>query len=257
MDATTPQERFGTHPADLQEVAQEMNARDTQSIIYRVGGPDLTDPRDCAIYLFDPGEPILIDCGSGYGFDRTVEIIRKTGYDPQAITTIILTHCHVDHIGAAHLFRSHFGTKLVMHELDAAITARADQLLTAAFCFEIDFQQLIPDTVLSGEQGVLTFGECELSWLHTPGHTPGSISAYTDIEGERVLFVQDIAAPLLREYQCDAAAWMSSVRKLLALEADILCDGHSGVYSPKRKVTRYLQACVTSQKKQGLLDPEQ
>jgi hypothetical protein len=41
---------------------------------------------------------------------------------------------------------------------------------------------------------------------------------------------------------------MQSVEKLFALDADILCDGHSGAYGPKKNVKRYLDACVASQK---------
>ena len=138
-----------------------------------------------------------------------------------------------------------------MHTLDADIVERADQCLTAAFCFNIQFQPLHIDRRIKKEREPLLFGDNELVSIHTPGHTPGSISLYLDVEGTRILFVQDIGAPLLKEFYCNASSWVTSIQKLVALDADILCDGHAGVFGPKRNVKRYLDMCIQSQVKQG------
>jgi glyoxylase-like metal-dependent hydrolase (beta-lactamase superfamily II) len=234
-----------------------MRKQRIHDLIYRVAGPDMTDPRDSAVYLLDLGEPVLIDCGSGFAFDRVIQKIEEAGFDPAQIKNIILTHCHVDHIGGAHLFKSHFGSRLLMHELDAKIVEKADQLLTAAFCFNINFEHLHIETKITKEKESLRFGNYELISLHTPGHTPGSISLYLDIDGTRVLFAQDIGAPLLKDYDCDPAAWVESIQKLFALDADMLCDGHSGAYGPKKNVRRYLELCVKSQAQQGYIDQDE
>ncbi len=221
--------------------------------IYRVGGADLTSGKDCAVYLLDLDELVLIDIGSGEGFDRLINNIEKAGFRPGDITTIILTHCHVDHIGGANLFRERFGARLIMHNKDTGIVKRADARLTAASCFNIDFRPLDVDIKLTGKKGSIAAGRHEISWLHTPGHSPGSISVYIDIDGERILFPQDIAAPLLKEFDCDPAAWMESINKLFALDADILCDGHSGAYGPKNVVKEYLEYCMAYQHQMGYI----
>jgi glyoxylase-like metal-dependent hydrolase (beta-lactamase superfamily II) len=242
-------EKF-TQPA-IYGILYKMREQRIHDLIYRVAGPDMTDPRDSAAYLLNLGEPVLIDCGSGFAFNHVLQNIEKTGFDPAQIKNLILTHCHVDHIGGAHLFKSRFKTSLIMHHLDADIVERADQIHTAAFCFDIEFQPLYIDKKITGKKTTLRFGDRELVSLHTPGHTPGSISLYIDIDGTRVLFVQDIGAPLLKDFDCDPAAWVQSIQKLLALDADILCDGHSGAYGPKKNVKRYLDFCVKSQVQQG------
>ncbi len=224
--------------------------------IYRVSGPDMTDPRDCAAYLLDLEELVLIDAGSGMGFDRIVHNIRALGFDPGEISTVILTHCHFDHIGGAARFREQFGSRLVMHDLDASLVEAGDQRLTAAFCFNTYLSPFSVDLRLKEEEEDLSFGEQTLTCLHTPGHTPGSISVSMGRGGTRVLFAQDIGAPLLKEFDCDPRAWLKSVEKLFALKADILCDGHSGAYGPARVVTEYLQYCVNSQYEQGYLADE-
>lgn len=214
--------------------------------IYRVAGSDITDSRDCSVYLLDVGELIMIDAGFGESIDLVASRIEQQGLDPQKISTVILTHCHVDHIGGADQFRRRFGSRLAMHELDAAIVARGDNRLTAAFCFQKVFQPFRMDLILSGEEQRLMFGNQELVCLHTPGHTPGSISVYGDVGEKRVLFAQDLGAPLLKEFDCDPVAWESSAKKLLGLNADILCDGHTGVYQPRRLVRKYIESCMAS-----------
>ncbi len=218
--------------------------------VYQVGGSALSHPYDAAVYLLDFGRPTLIDCGLGAGVRNIVENIGKTGVDLRTLGQAILTHCHVDHIGAASLWKG-AGLSLIMHELDAQIVERGDNLLTAAFCFNIEFRPLPIDVKLKGEEGTLLLNEQEVSWIHTPGHTPGSISLYLDMDGKRILFAQDIQAPLLKEFDCDPAAWERSVEKLLALEADVLCDGHMGAWKGARRVREYLERAVRSHREES------
>ncbi len=214
--------------------------------IYRVAGNDITDQRDCSVYLLDVGELVLIDAGFGESIDLIASNIEEQGLDPKRISTVILTHCHIDHIGGADRVRQRFGSRLLMHELDAAIIARGDNILTAAFCFQRVLRPFTIDHILKGEEERLTVGNQELICLHTPGHTPGSISVYADAGGKRVLFAQDLGAPLLEDFQCDPVAWEKSADKLLNLHADILCDGHTGIYQSRRMVEKYIKTCMSS-----------
>jgi len=211
--------------------------------VHRVAGPDLTDGRDCNVYLLDVGEIVLIDAGFGQRIETMIDNIRAAGVEPESIVAIILTHCHVDHIEAARQWRERFGTRLIMHEADARIAEAGDNRLTAAFCFDLKFDPLSIDEKITGGEGVIRIGEnTELPFLHTPGHTPGSISPYIRLNGRRYLFGQDIAAPVMKEFDCDEEAWRNSVRRLLALRADVLCDGHSPEqYQPAERVEAYLQ----------------
>ena len=210
--------------------------------IYRVAGADITDQRDCNVYLIDAGsDAILIDAGFGAALDRTIANIRDAGVSPASVSRIILTHCHLDHINAAAALRERLGCRLVMHELDADIVEAGDNRLTAAFCFDVVFRPLHIDERVCGEEGKIPFGGGDVSFIHIPGHTPGSIALFIEDGGKKVLFGQDIAAPLLPDFDCDTAAWRASMEKLLALDADVLCDGHSGIYQPARSVAAYIR----------------
>lgn len=212
--------------------------------IFLVGDSDTTDSRDCSIYVIDFGELILIDAGAGFSVDKIVLNIQKAGLDPTRLSTIILTHAHIDHIGGAEQFRKRFGTALIMHELDAAAAERGDSRATGANWYGVRFAPLPIDLKLKKEEARLSFGEHEVVCLHTPGHTPGSISVYTNRDGKRILFGQDIHGPFLPEFGSNIAQWQKSMEKLLALKADVLCEGHFGIYQPNHRVTDYIERYI-------------
>ncbi len=218
-----------------------MGPKEITSDIYLVGGADITDSKDCLIYLINVGELVLIDAGAGGNVEGIVVNIRKLGLDPKNISTIILTHCHIDHIGGAKGLKDRFGSRLVMHALDAEAVERGDNVMTAANWYGIRLSPQPIDEKLSEAEHCLNFSGQEIVCLHTPGHTPGSMSVYLDRGGRRVLFGQDIHGPFLAEFGADMSLWRQSMEKLLALKADILCEGHFGVYQPNEKVTEYIE----------------
>jgi glyoxylase-like metal-dependent hydrolase (beta-lactamase superfamily II) len=170
-----------------------------------------------------------------------VENIRDVGFDPAKISTLILTHCHIDHVGGAHLFKEKFGPQIVMHELDARIVERGDNRMTAASYYHIDFKPLPVDIKFTTEEEHLLVCGNDMVCLHTPGHTPGSMSVYLDTGGKRILFGQDIHGPFMKEFGSDLGLWRESMQKLLALKADVLCEGHFGIFKPASAVTDYIE----------------
>jgi len=56
-----------------------------------------------------------------------------------------------------------------------------------------------------------------------------------------VLFGEDVHGPVLPSCGSDVGRWRKSMEKLLALEADILCEGHFGIFQTKEQVRKYIQ----------------
>ena len=228
-----------------------MKAKEIMESIYQVGGADMSDPRDCAVYLIDLGELVLIDAGAGPSYEQIVRNIEGLGLKPNKLKTIILTHCHIDHIGGAPQFRETFGAQIIMHELDAEAVEQGDDRMTAASWYNLSFPPMLVDVKLQKEEERLHFGEQEITCLHTSGHTPGSLSVYLDRGGKRILFGQDIHGPFSEDFGSDLAAWRRSMERLLALEADILCEGHFGVYQPKKNVAEYIRHYLVQYREGG------
>ncbi|HOX99648.1 MAG TPA: MBL fold metallo-hydrolase, partial [Smithella sp.] len=164
--------------------------------VYLIGGAGMTTADDAAIYLIDfDGDLILIDSGAGRSSSQIIRNIEMLGLNPANISHLILTHCHIDHIGSAPFFKKQYGAKILIHELDAPAVEKGDSRKTAANWYGTTFPPTAVDRKLKGEYEILTFGGETLHCLHTPGHTPGSISLYLDRAGKRVLFGQDIHGP--------------------------------------------------------------
>jgi len=208
--------------------------------IFIVGGPEITDGRDGCIYLINLGELILIDTGAGWSVDKIVNNINKLELDNSKISKIILTHCHIDHIGGVPEFKKMFGSKIYIHKLDAPPLESGDQILTAATWYQTTFPPTPVDVKFNFPEEILLIGEQKIICLHTPGHTPGSICIYLDRDGKRILFAQDLHGPLLEEFGSNLGDWDRSTKKLLDLDADILCEGHFGIYKTKKEVKDYI-----------------
>jgi len=126
--------------------------------IFIVGGPEITDSRDGCVYLLHLGELALIDSGAGWSVDKIIRNIESLGFDCKNLSKILLTHCHIDHIGGAPNLRKRFGSKV----------------------------------------------------------------------------------SILPEFGSNLGDWDRSTQKLLDLNADILCEGHFGIYDSKKNVKDYI-----------------
>jgi glyoxylase-like metal-dependent hydrolase (beta-lactamase superfamily II) len=209
--------------------------------VYAVGGYGLSGPEDCCVYLVDASsELVLIDTGAGNSLGHIEKNIRSAGFEPAQIWHIIATHCHIDHIGGLASLVERYGSKVIAHQLDRAGIEGENNDLTAAAMYGIDYQPVKVDILIKGEAESLRLGDLEFNFVHTPGHTPGSMSPYIDTEDGRVIFGQDIHGPFSPSWGSDLAAWRKSMEKLLALKADVLCEGHAGVYRGD-KVANYIE----------------
>lgn len=210
--------------------------------VYLIGGPNVTRSEDAAVFAVDcGGQIVLIDSGAGRSVRALVRNLEKASLDPGTLSTIILTHCHIDHIGGAPSFKKQYGCRLIIHELDAGAVESADPVLTAADLYGADFPPTPVDQKITGKEITLEIGTGDFRCIHTPGHTPGSISILLERGGQKILFGQDIHGPFLPAFRSDIYAWRESMELLLGLEADILCEGHFGIFRSREAVSKYIR----------------
>jgi glyoxylase-like metal-dependent hydrolase (beta-lactamase superfamily II) len=186
----------------------------------------------------------MIDCGAGRSLPTILANTEAAGVDPRRISTLILTHAHIDHIEAAPELRARLGLNILIHELDAEAMEQGDPIRTAADWYDVDFPPTPVDGKLRGAEETLSFNGEEIRWLHTPGHTPGSIVVLLERDGRRILFGQDVHGPFLPAFRSDRAAWRSSMAMILALKPDVLCEGHFGIFRSNDSVERYIRRCL-------------
>ena len=138
------------------------------------------------------------------------------------IETVVLTHCHYDHIAHVKEIAHMCGAKVAIHRADARGLIEDSQSLSMHFGSRSP--GIAPDLMLS--DGDLVGG---LRVIHTPGHTPGSICLYS--EDDRILISGDTVFTdgAFGRYDFPGgsrAALAHSLDILAALEIDGLYPGH-------------------------------
>lgn len=219
-----------------------MAAQKITSEIYLVGG-DISAPGDAAVYLITDGKrAALVDTGTGKGLTAICRNIESTGTELSSIELIFLTHCHYDHTGGALSMREKTSSEIVMHKLDSVYVTEGDSETTAASWYGSKMKKTPVDIVINKDKEIFTVGGMEITSWHTPGHSPGSMVLTMMSDGKLVLFGQDVHGPLHPALKSDSKKYRESLEFLLSLEADILCEGHYGVFHGKDRVRKFIQS---------------
>jgi hydroxyacylglutathione hydrolase len=113
--------------------------------------------------------------------ERIISHVEKFGLN---IERIVITHGHVDHIGALDAIRSHFDVPVSIGEVDAPMLTDP-----AASLAGLSGDAIVTDPAddLLHEGDEVKVGSFRFKVLDTPGHTRGSISLY----GHGVVFTGD------------------------------------------------------------------
>ncbi len=97
---------------------------------------------------------------------------------------IINTHGHFDHVSANKRMKEVTGADLLIHPLDAPLLA---QVSSSGAMFGLSGEDSPPADRTLEDGDTVSFGNINLKVIHTPGHSPGGISLYT----EGIVFVGD------------------------------------------------------------------
>ncbi|MCG6916814.1 MAG: MBL fold metallo-hydrolase [Deltaproteobacteria bacterium] len=183
----------------------------------------------------ETGEGIVIDPADQVGLLLEVAKNRKI----EKIKYIVNTHCHADHAGGNREMKERTKAQIVIHKNDAERLANPSSLALQIFQCEAS-----PPADLTVEEGDrIEFGQQFLEVIHTPGHTPGGMSLYTNgyvFTGD-TLFVGGIGRTDLPGGSMPQLL-LSIKTKLLTLPEDTLVfPGHNYGTSPQSTIGKEKQ----------------
>lgn len=214
--------------------------------IFQVGGGRLTSFEDAAIYLINfGGHAALVDAGCGHSQDTVVENIIASGVSPEEIDYLLITHCHYDHTGGAKGLKDLTRCQVIAHELEAQFLEQGDNTVTGANWYGAMLEPFLIDRKLSLQREEIDLGGRQIEAIHTPGHSPGSVVYLTESQGLKVLFGQDVHGPLDPSLLSNREDYIRSLELLLSLNADILCEGHYGIYKGQSEIEDFIRSFMT------------
>ena len=109
--------------------------------------------------LHEEGASDCVIVDAGYEAKTILEVLEHLGLTARAI---LLTHGHFDHVGAVRSLAAELECPVYIHEAELALPP----MITAGPLYH---------THTYGEGDCLNLAGLELTVLHTPGHTPGSV----------------------------------------------------------------------------------
>jgi glyoxylase-like metal-dependent hydrolase (beta-lactamase superfamily II) len=126
----------------------------------------------CNCYLVgDPQtrEAIVIDPG-----DQPDDILDAAERHGLTLVATVATHAHFDHVLAAQALRERTGIPFYLHTEDLGILSRQQEAGLMFFGVELPPPPEVDGSYADGDE--ISAGSLRLAVLHTPGHSPGSVS---------------------------------------------------------------------------------
>ena len=120
--------------------------------------------------VVDPGDEI----------SEILSLIERHGLTVKAI---VITHAHIDHIGGAQKLKQATGAPVYMNPADEGLQKMLD---VQAAWLGMPLPEAVEIDSPANDGGRLAIGAAEFHVMHTPGHTPGSISLWIPSEQKLV-----------------------------------------------------------------------
>ena len=220
-----------------------VNSATITNEIFQVGGNGYTSAEDAAIYLIRVQDhAALVDAGCGRSTEKLFRNIRSHGTELNEIERLLITHCHYDHTGGIQVVREKSNCKVVMHGLDAVFLEEGNESVTGATWYGGFLQPMPVDIKLTGDQTTIELGARKIDAIHVPGHSPGSLVYVMESEGSKVLFGQDVHGPIHPSLLSNRRDYIRSLNLMISLQADVLCEGHYGIFRGKKEVADFIES---------------
>jgi len=190
---------------------------------------------------------IMVDVGLSSNYPALLECLHHVDCPPEKVDMLILSHEHLDHIGAAYHFRGR--TIIAAHRLAANKIMLRDDFSMLRKMFNEPPVPINIDIWLE-EGNLIDLGNFRLNVMHTPGHTSACISLFDQDQG--LLFAADTLMPggvMGGVFGSGSIAdYIQSLERLKGLNSKLLLSGHGRLSDTPQDDVR-----IAIQRSHGLL----
>jgi glyoxylase-like metal-dependent hydrolase (beta-lactamase superfamily II) len=131
-------------------------------------------------------QAVFIDPG-----DEVEQLLAFIASEQLAVTHILLTHAHVDHVSGVAEAKRALGVPIYLHKDDLFLYQNA---VRTGMMFGLTVEEPPPVDVFYEGEGPIVFGGYQVRVVHTPGHCPGGVCLAIAKQGDTSpphLFVGD------------------------------------------------------------------
>ncbi|MDH5815358.1 MAG: MBL fold metallo-hydrolase [Candidatus Nezhaarchaeota archaeon] len=186
-------------------------------------------------YIIEDGIRVLVDPGHQNHLQSLIEFMREDGLELRDIDYIIVTHAHVDHCGAVHEIQKQYDVKVAMHESEKQYMYEQSKFFLRLL--GLSFAPFNVDHWFKGDES--NFEGLDVLILHTPGHTPGSISIYSPTQ--KYLITGDLVfegGVGRTDLGGDSSLLARSIERVSQLDVELLLPGHGPIITGASNVSR-------------------
>lgn len=225
------------------------------------------NPDSINTYLIKTSDGFLsIDSGwdSPPSLQSVEEQLKEIGASITDIKQVIITHCHIDHMGLIVRYKRYHNARIYIHENEIEMIKvrftggdnyipMTDKFLRIHGMPETelpppevqlpvppDLAAVTPDILLHGGE-IIPAGEYNLRVINTPGHTPGHIALYEP--DKKFLFSGDTLLPSIstnaaihvQHIKFPMQKYLESLMTLKKLDVSMVLPGHEHIFTGHRE----------------------
>ena len=128
----------------------------------------------------------IIDPGNSSNLEN--QMIKKfIAENDLKLTRLLLTHAHIDHIMGNRFIFDEYGLLPEVHEADMFLI---DAMKQTADMYGVNCEESPKPKKFIHDKQIIELGELKIECIHTPGHSPGSITFY--FEKEKIIIAGDV-----------------------------------------------------------------
>ena len=198
--------------------------------------------RPASSHLIDTGDGLfLLDSGYQESLYLVIDSICRCGFQLKALRYIIHSHGHIDHAAATAALVKLTGAETFIGAADCRLVDGTRPELTWAPEYNMAYPEPFKPDHLLHDGDRIELGNVVIDCMETPGHTPGVISFFWDVEDHGKVYRagtfggagrNSMYSSYIRKYQLEKEDWRGAFRRSISkakqVKVDLFIGNHVG-----------------------------